>query len=449
MTQKKYTQIKVCFLTYGCSYNQEDTDIMQSIVKSDIRFILVDNPKDSDIVVINGCVVKNPTENKIKAIIKKLSLENKKIIIAGCFGQINSKDYTNYTLIGTNSIDKIILAIESVIQNKNEHFISLDKIDKSKLLNNYFSQKEIDLKKNNIKTIQIIPISEGCLGNCTYCATKFARLNLKSSNAEDILAIFNNSLKNGIKEFWLTSQDVGCYGYDINTNIIELLKKIISKFKDKEFYIRLGMINPNYVKIYLKELIDILKDNHMFKFIHIPIQSGSDNVLKIMNRHYTLKDFELVVSELKLNVPNITISTDVIVGFPYESEFDFKLTYDLVKKYEFDVLNISRFWPKKNTLAEKMFQLDNKIIMERSKKLNDLFSKIKLKNSKKWIDYKGIVYFDELGKNSSRDSKIKDYIGRNIFYKIIVVKSKDNLLGKSCGVEIIDAEKHFLIGKID
>ena len=148
---------------------------------------------------------------------------------------------------------------------------------------------------------------------------------------------------------WLTSQDTACYGYDIDTNIVNLLKKILKMQRD--FRIRLGMGNPDYFPDYLDELIEVFKDRRMYKFLHIPVQAGSDNVLKAMKRNYSISTFKNIIRKFRSNIPDITLSTDIICGYPDETDEDFEETIKLIKEIRPDVLNISRFWPRPGTIA--------------------------------------------------------------------------------------------------
>ena len=183
-------------------------------------------------------------------------------------------------------------------------------------------------------------VSVGCLGNCTYCATKIARPNFFSYSIKEIDFAFKSALKSGSKEIWLTSQDLGCYGFDIKTDIVELLKVLL---KNKgEYRIRLGMMNPNFLKKISGKLIPLFSDDRLYKFLHVPVKSGSNRVLKLMNRGYKNKDFVDLVNLFRKKVKGITFSTDIIVGFPTETEKDFEKTLLLLKTTP-EVVNISRF----------------------------------------------------------------------------------------------------------
>jgi len=338
-------------ITYGCTANQDDSSILEGIIKYPITSL-----KDSDIVIINTCVVKHSTINKVMTKINSL-YKKKKIIITGCLPQSQKnfckKNFPKASLINTYNTKNINTVINNLIKNKPLHLLSIKKSSK------------LSLKKSEQKSIQI---SQGCTSNCSFCLTKLAKPLLTSEQPSKIIKEIN-SYKNKIN---LTATDLGCYGLDIKTNLPSLLKQII-KIK-KPFKIRLGMMNPYYTKLYLKDLIKIYKSNKIIKFLHIPIQSGSDKVLKDMKRNHTIKDFKNIITVFRKEIPNISISTDIIVGYPTETEKDFKKTLKLIKEIKPEVLNISKFSSMPNTPASKLKQLTSQVIKKRSKELTELYN---------------------------------------------------------------------------
>ena len=415
--------------TFGCALNQSDSELMAGMLKKEGHKIVDDETK-ADVVIINSCTVKNEAETKFFREIEKH--KNKKIILAGCIPQaekslIESK-LKNYSIIGTSQISKIGLVVEqTLLENK------VVMIEKSK-------NKRLNLPKiRKNELIEIIPISEGCLGACTYCKTKQARGELFSYSEDEILKELETAVKNGVKEIFLTSQDLGAYGKDINSNLPRLLKKL-SNIKG-DFKIRLGMCNPNFAIEYLDELKEILKHEKFYKFIHLPVQAGSDETLKKMGRKYLSKDFEKVVKTLRKEIPNITIATDIIVGFPTESDEDFKKTLNLLKSTTPDVINMSRFWKRPGTFAFNMKQLDTKIIKKRSLELKEVCEKIMLEQNKKWINWEGEVLVQEIGKNNTLTC-------RNYSYKTIVLDNNNFKLGQKVNVKINSATKWDLRAKI-
>ncbi|MBT5021219.1 tRNA (N(6)-L-threonylcarbamoyladenosine(37)-C(2))-methylthiotransferase [Candidatus Woesearchaeota archaeon] len=425
--------VKIAITTFGCTLNKSDSEHFAGILKN-AGHILVNDESDAELVIINSCVVKQVAENKLFKKLNQLKEQNKKIIIAGCVPQARKElietKLKDFSIIGVDQLDRIDEVVEQTLNN------NIIQIIETK------SNARLNLPKiKHNATIEIIPISQGCLGNCTYCITKLARGNLVSY---DSIAIINNAqaaITAGCKEIWLTSQDCGAYGKDIGTNIIGLLNKLITLKGD--FKIRLGMANPNFIKDYVSDLIQIFQSDKMFKFLHIPLQAGSNKVLKDMNRFYIREDFINIVEKLRKNMPKINIATDIICGFPTESESNFQETIDVINKTKPDIINISRFWPRPNTPANDLKPLNSKEINRRSKLITELAKNISKDNLKSWIGWSGNIIIDHIGKDNS-------FVGRNDSYKPIVIKNpKTKLnLGDIVNIKVIDSTTHHLIGEL-
>ncbi|MFH1210131.1 MAG: tRNA (N(6)-L-threonylcarbamoyladenosine(37)-C(2))-methylthiotransferase [archaeon] len=354
---------KVYIETYGCTANQDNTLIFKGLLKD---YKIVSNIKEADIIIVNTCTVKQATESKIIENLKKIIKEypKKKIIIAGCMPEaepkICRKLFPNASLINTYHVTDISKIIKSSLKNKRLELLGKRKENKTNL----------DKITKNKDTVSI-QIAEGCLGDCTYCITKLAKGNLQSFPEEDIINEIKKRIKDGYKRINLTSTDNGCYGLDIKTSLVSLLCDAIKIPGD--FKLRVGMINPNYAKLYLKDLIKIYRSDKIIKFLHIPVQSGSNKILKDMNRKYKVQDFMRVVNEFRKNIPEINISTDIIVGYPNETENDFEETLNLLKKIKPEILNISKFTSRPGTKASRLKQLKTEEIKRRSVMLTNLY----------------------------------------------------------------------------
>ena len=337
---------EVYFETYGCTANYNSSEIMQGLVRQ-AGINLISKPEHADLIVINSCIVKEPTEEKIRRRIQDLRKQfpDKKIILTGCMPRINKDKYLdekNIFLLDTSHIRDIINLIKDIQTNQYdpENYLKL--------------RKEIKLNLPKIskeKVIGISQISEGCLGECTYCITRLAKGKLFSYSKEDILKSIKSDLQAGCKEIWITSQDCASYGLDNGKLLLPELLKDIIKLKHN-FYLRIGMMNPNNVLQILDELIEIYKSPKVFKFLHLPIQSGSNKILKSMKRHYKIVDVMKIIKRFKKEFPEMHICTDVIVGYPGEIEKDFQETYNIIKEISPETINISKFWPRQNTLLK-------------------------------------------------------------------------------------------------
>jgi len=418
---------------YGCTANKFDLEIMLGQLNAE-GYRLSDDPVKTDIILINTCGVKKPTEDRILERIRKLSQLNKPLIICGCLPRINPKAIQkaapNFAaMLDPRSVDQIAKAVKFARNGgKNKFFFS--EVPPPKL-----RQPMLRLSR----VVEIIAISEGCLGNCAYCCVRFARGKLHSFPQDDIVKKVEKAVFDGIKEIWLTSQDSGAYGMDINTNLAKLLNEC-SKIPG-EFMIRVGMMNPDHVLGILSELIESFKNEKIFKFLHLPVQSGDDEVLKKMNRRYTVEEFKRTVEAFRKEIPDLTISTDIICGFPGEDSEAFENTLSLIKEVKPDIVNVSRFFTRPGTPAEKMKQLDVKLIKSRSRRLSEIVRDISLERNKRWLGWEGKILIDEKGKGFS-------WIGRNFAYKPIVVKSKENLIGRFLKVKITKALSTYLEAEV-
>ncbi|HLC86008.1 MAG TPA: tRNA (N(6)-L-threonylcarbamoyladenosine(37)-C(2))-methylthiotransferase [Candidatus Nanoarchaeia archaeon] len=350
---------------YGCTANYDDGAIIAGLL-TEVGHNVVKDIEDSDVIIINSCAVKNVTVNKIFSQIEQISKNygKKKLVITGCMPAAEKDKLTKYIKLGvalvssqnTASMPKVV---EKILEN--EQVILIEKTKEIKL----------DLPKIQDSKIATVQIAQGCKSFCNFCSTKLAKGDLFSYPKEKIIEELNKYTKAGYKRINLTSTDNGCYGYDQGYNLVDLLKEIIKI--EGEFVVRVGMANPEHVKKYYKELAEVYKNEKIMKFLHIPIQSGSDKILKEMNRKYTIEEFKEIVNHFRKEIPGITISTDIIVGYPTETQEDFEQTVELFKELKFGVINISKFASRPRTKASKLKQLDTKIIKERSVELTKTY----------------------------------------------------------------------------
>jgi MiaB-like tRNA modifying enzyme len=351
--------MEIYFETYGCQANQNNTEIMKGLVRQ-AGLEITGNLSIADIIVINTCIVKGRTEKKIERRIKDLSKLGKPVIVSGCLPEVRkNKEYLdneNIYLLGTHHFLDINKLIRKISENKRKEF--LDFKNEEKLLTG-------KIPKN--KKIGITQISEGCLGNCSFCLVKYAKGKLFSYQEDKIIKNIKNDLEAGAKIVHLTSQDNASYGLPEERNFPGLLKKI-SKLKGN-FKIKIGMMNPDNVLPILNDLIKIYKNKKVEKFLHLPVQSGSNKILKKMNRKYKIGDFIKIVKRFKEEISDLELWTDIIVGFPGETREDFEKTKRLLKHIKFNKINLSRFWKREGTKAAEMKQLSQQIIKKRVKEL--------------------------------------------------------------------------------
>jgi threonylcarbamoyladenosine tRNA methylthiotransferase CDKAL1 len=364
---------KIHIYTQGCTANQADSEVLAGLLSQAGHELT--KLADSELVIFNTCSLKSPTEHSLFRKIQDIS-KTKNVIVAGCFPLSFPEDgrLENYSLIGSFDLKKIVEVVDQTLQGK-----------RTTLLNRKAEEKLCLPRVRDNKKIAKIVISKGCLGNCAYCAGKKARGMLVSYNIEKIASDAKQAILDGCDQLYLTSQDCGCYGFDVGTDIDELLNQILNL--DGRFKVRMGMANPNHIHKLLPKLLATYKHPKMRKFLHIPVQSGSDTVLKAMNRQYTIKQFKEIVTSFRKEIPNLSISTDFIVGFPGETEKEFKKTVELLNWLKPEVLNCTKYWPRKGTEAGDLYlstidnpndpkaKLDSKMKLERAKAIHSLFNK--------------------------------------------------------------------------
>ena len=418
---------KIFVEAYGCSASFADSEMISGLILNG-GHSLVESSSESDLNVIVTCSVKDSTANKMIHRIK--SLKTKPLIVAGCLPKAEKdtveKFSENASLLGPNSLGKTLQVINSTLNGSKQ--IALEDSDLSK----------VGLPKVRLNpAVGIVEIASGCMSECTFCQTKLSKGDLSSYRLGDIVRQVQTEIEEGCKEVWLTSTDNGCYGFDIGTDLPSLVKAVTEI--PKEFMIRVGMMNPMYMPRIKEDLIEAYNNDKIFKFLHIPVQSGSDKVLHDMKRGHTAGTFREITKKVKEKFRDFTISTDIIVGFPSETEEDFQKTVSLLDETKPDVVNLSKYSARPGTDAAEWEQIDAVEVKRRSKRIFEQISRLSMESNQKWIGWKGRVLFDE-----KTDEGIK---GRNFAYKPVSVTDEVSI-GQSHIVEITDVTVKRLIGKI-
>jgi len=418
---------KIWVEAYGCSASFADSEMISGLLVNG-GHTLADSSSESDLNLVVTCSVKDVTANKMIHRIR--SLKSKPLVVAGCLPKAERTTVEKLTqeasLLGPNSLGKTLDVINSTL--KGNRVVALDDIDISK----------VGLPKVRLNpAIGIVEISNGCMSECTFCQTKLSKGDLTSYRIGDIVRQVKSEIDDGCKEVWLTSTDNGCYGFDIGADLPLLINSVCEIAKD--FKVRVGMMNPMYMPRIRDGLLTSFDDDKVFKFLHVPVQSGSNRVLNEMKRGHTSETFRDIITKFRTKFPKFTVSTDIIVGFPTETEDDFQKTVELLEGTEPDIVNLSRYSRRPGTDAAEWDQVEVSEVKRRSKILSDLIERISLKNNQEWIGWNGDVLFDE-----RTDRAIK---GRNFAYKPIFVKESVKI-GEKHSIEIVDATTHSLLGKI-
>ncbi|KRZ71675.1 Threonylcarbamoyladenosine tRNA methylthiotransferase [Trichinella papuae] len=435
--KRRFGAYSVYVKTWGCTHNSSDSEYMAGLISS-AGYGIVDDPSMADIWLLNSCTVKTPSEQHVQNELEKAKGLNKPVIVSGCVPQAEPSIpwLQGVSLVGIQQIDRIVEVVEETLKGNTVQLLNYRKVKGKRT-----AGARLDLPKvRRNPLVEIIAINTGCLNNCTYCKTKKARGNLASYSIEEIVDRAESCINEGVKEIWLTSEDLGAYGRDIDCTLPELLKALTAKLPDGVM-LRLGMTNPPYILDYLEEIGEILNHPCVYSFLHIPVQSGSDAVLQDMRREYNVNDFCAVVEFMQKKVPGITIATDVICGFPTETEQDFNDTLDLVKKYRFASLFINQFYPRPGTPAAKLKRLDTAVVKDRTRRMTQLFNSYEPYQNRVGLKYQVLI--------TERSFRGDDYlVGHNKFYEQILVANQPDLLGKKVWVKIVSCSKHSMVGEL-
>lgn len=404
--------------SYGCTMNFGEGEQLSKKMES-LGHTRVDSPDEADIVILNTCTVVDTTEKKMIHRMGELKQEGKEIIITGCMAKVQPKRIS-------------IRLPESMIIPPDQYDLFSGKVESA------FGCAPCT-ETYEFGASAILPIAQGCLGNCSYCITRFARGVLKSYQEDELLNEFKSMLDSGVKEILVTAQDTACYGRDIDTDLPTLLRRFLEF--EGEYRIRIGMMNPNNLDCILDDLMDVMEDERVYRFLHIPVQSGSNSVLEKMRRHYTVDRFMGIVNRLRERYPDISIATDLITGFPGETERDHEKSIKLIKDLHADTVNITRFSVRPGTDAATMNnQIHGNISKERSTELTETKMSVEGDINSTLIGQRYRVLVTENGRPGTM-------IARNRNYRPIGIEA-DIPIGTFIDVEITGSAPTHLVGRI-
>ena len=433
---------KVAFLTLGCKTNQYETNgMMQKFIEAGYKICdLQDKP---DIYVVNTCTVTNIADRKSRQSLRRIKEKGQTIIVAvGCYAQVAKEQLENMPeidiVLGNKEKKDIVKYVESFLQKrkddkeKNTPIIEVADISKQKEFDEYGCITYTERARTEIK------IQDGCNNFCTYCLIPYARGRIRSRNKENVLKEVSDIAKSGIKEIVLTGIHIASYGKDFEEEyrLIDLLEDL-NKIEGIE-RIRLGSLEPTIVtEEFAKRLSKLQKICNHF---HLSLQSGCNETLKRMNRKYTTEEFKQVTERLRKYFKDVNLTTDIIVGFPGETEEEFNITYNFLKDIKFYKMHVFKYSKRDGTIAAKMpDQIDGNIAEERSRKLIELSEKNMKVYNEKYIGKEVEVLFEE---------KQGDFwVGHTRNYMIVKINSKENLENVIRHVIIKEVNCEELLGK--
>jgi MiaB/RimO family radical SAM methylthiotransferase len=421
-------------ITFGCWLNKADSDIMISRLRA-AGWEYVENVASADLVIVNTCAVREEAERNELKLLSRLSREypGKKIIVAGCLTRVRpatiKETAPNAVLVTSHGAE----LIDKVVNGDLDIYVFDDR--PMTYLPTYYPE----LHGHRY----VVPIQVGCLGNCSFCVTKIGRMGfgkVKSYSKDDIVRAVRDAVNRGAREIYLTGQEISAYGRDRGYDLVDLLEEILRSVEGR-YLIRLGMMEPLELSRIIDRLIDVVKrDWRVYRFFHIPVQSGSDRVLMLMRRKYTADLFRDIVRKIRSAMPDATIATDIIVGFPGESDEDFWASVRLIEELEIDKVNLARYSRRPFTEAAYMEQVPEQVKKERSKIATEIFSKVALRRNMYFVGRElwGIV--------SEIDFKGENYVVRSYNYKPVAVKRAD--IGAFVKVRVTGATPQRLFGEL-
>ena len=316
---------------YGCSASSADSEMISGLIVNGGHTV-AESAAESDLSVIVTCSVKDATANRMIHRIK--SLGSGPLVVAGCLPKAEPKTVERFapgaSMMGPGSIGRTLQVVESALGGVRT--VALEDTDLSK----------VGLPRVRLNpAVGIIEIASGCMSECTFCQTKLAKGGLTSYRVGDIVRQAEADVADGCKEIWLSSTDNGCYGLDIGSDLPELIDAVSAVPRD--FMVRVGMMNPMYMPRIRDGLLSSFENERVYRFLHVPVQSGSNRVLADMRRGHTAETFRDVVKRFRRKFGRFTISTDIIVGFPTETARDFEETVRLLEETRPDIVNLSRY----------------------------------------------------------------------------------------------------------
>lgn len=416
---------KVAFYTLGCKVNQYETNAMiEQFIKK--GYEIVNFEEKADIYIINTCTVTNMADRKSRQMLRRVKEINSEAIVVacGCYAQVAKEELEKIPEIdliyGTNEKNKIADYIENVPLGTfpNGTSVTFGNINNSKVTDVMYQKEFLDFGTTlyTEKTRAVIKVQDGCDRFCSYCIIPYARGHVRSRKVESVIEEIKEIAKEGIKEVVITGIHVASYGKDFKEDIklIDLLEKV-NEIEGIE-RIRLGSIEPTIItQQFLERLTKLEKICDHF---HLSLQSGCDETLKRMNRRYTTEEFRKSTELLKNAYPNVALTTDIIVGFPGETDEEFEKTYNFLKEIDFYKMHIFKYSQRKGTKAAVMpNQIDGNIKEQRSRRLIELSDENEKRHNEKYIGKEVKVLFEE---------KEGDYIkGHTTNYMVVKVPYRE------------------------
>jgi len=434
--------VRVAFEGYGCTLSYGESRRTRTLAE-EAGWETTDDASTASIVVIHTCTVIGRTERSMLRRIDTLAISGRMVLVAGCLPRAQVE------VVEALEEDMIIPVLG---QEPEDVVTALGRVDPT-LLDDPMFLPSVDPHAGSrpdpkLRTDAIVPIASGCLGRCSYCITRHAWGALSSNPIEKVVAQARVWMDQGFREVQLTGQDTGAWGRDRDDGQrLPDLVRAVASIDDApgEYRVRVGMLNPDSLEPIFDDLVEVLRMPRVYRFLHLPLQAGSDRILELMRRHYTVAEWEDLVVRLRKAIPDITLHTDVICGFPGEEDGEFEATLDVIKRVRPDVTNVKGFSPRPHTEAATMDgAIDGSVMKRRTRRASTLVEG----NSQKALSFHEgdvvEVLVTEVGKMGTQTMMARD--GR---YNPVVVADAEGLeVGRLAMVRLLEARSVYLLGEM-
>jgi MiaB-like tRNA modifying enzyme len=408
--------------TFGCTSNFGNSQDLAEALRE--MGHIPSGLKEADMVIVNTCAVTERTERKILRRLRQL--EGERLVVAGCLAAAIPQSIQSLRCRGRlgplrqGDAARIAALFDGwAVPSEHRHI-------------------DAPLRESSPRgeSCGIVNVADGCNGSCSYCIVSKARGRLKSRPVEDVVFAVKRLAQLGTAEIQISAQDTAAFGSDLGSDLAGLLETLTEIPGD--FMLRVGMMNPDSAQLIQDRLIEAFQSPKIYRFLHIPVQSGSNEVLKSMGRHYSVQDFIDIVKAFRSSIPDISINTDVIVGFPGETDEDFEESMSLIKRLQPDKVNITRFSPRPGTSAARLYDMPDRIKKDRSREMTRIWLEIAERRNSRYLGKVLHALVTECGRGKTMKARSANYAG------IVIPGALD--LGRWCQIKIMEATPYYLSG---
>ena len=422
--------------TYGCALSEFDSLVMTRLL-DDAGYLRVSRPEDADVIIVNTCAVRLDTEQRISERLRELRLKlpDKAMVVAGCLVKARpglvARSAPGASMLAPQAVYYVIDAVDSALRGD-----GLVKLEGARDTSWMPTPPLMD-------RVATLMIQEGCLGDCSFCISKLARRQVKSFHPRIIVEKVGELVRRGAREVRLTGLDVAVYGVDLpgKPTLADLIAMILDKVPG-DYRIRVGMMTPDQAADFIDDLLDVYRDERVYKYFHLPVQSGDDEVLKLMNRRYSVKEYKELHRKIKSRYPDAMIATDIIVGHPGETEEAFMNTVRLVEELRFEKVHLAQYSIRPHTKAAAMPQVPDNVKKRRSSYLMKIIERIGLEINSRYVGKKVKAIAVEKGfREGSLVARLDNYVP-------VVIPFDPALLGKKIEAVVREATFFDLRGEV-